>query len=278
MRSLINPNLQGLEIGPSFSPICPKSAGYNVDTIDHLSQSDLRKKYADHGVDLDAIEPVDFVWTGDRTYSQLTGKTYDWVIASHVIEHTPDIVSFLQNCEQALNPQGVLALAVPDKRYCFDHLRQPTSLASVLDAYEQKRTTHGVGTAADYFLNVVKLKTGAWASSNDLEFVHTDKDVRNAISAVRSGAFLDVHSWCFTPSSFRLMIEDLYLLGLTQLRETKFYNTVGNEFMIALSRDGKGPLTSRLALCLAARSEVKFSIKERIFHLLRRNLARLERL
>jgi hypothetical protein len=44
IRSFIDTKRLGLEIGPSFAPICPKSAGYKVETIDHLSQDDLRKK------------------------------------------------------------------------------------------------------------------------------------------------------------------------------------------------------------------------------------------
>ena len=87
----------GLEIGPSHNPIAPKKKGYKVHILDHLSTNDLRIKYQDHGLNLDNIEEVDFIWSGQPLH-EIIGKKhcYDWIIASHVIEHLPDLISFLQ--------------------------------------------------------------------------------------------------------------------------------------------------------------------------------------
>jgi 2-polyprenyl-3-methyl-5-hydroxy-6-metoxy-1,4-benzoquinol methylase len=258
IKSFIDTNRLGLEIGPSHAPICPKADGYKVEIIDHMNQGDLRKKYEAHGVDLSAIEPVDYVWHGE-SYRELTGRTheYGWAIASHVIEHTPDMIRFLQGCDEVLAPDGVLSLAVPDKRFCFDHLRPKSSLAAVIDAYEARRNIHSPGTAADYFLNVCAATSGDWPDSTaeTLKFIHTIDDAISAMEASRSGAFLDLHSWCFTPSSFRLVVYDLYDLGLIKLREAGFFETKGNEFFIALSRNGKGPSLSRLELASLSRRE-----------------------
>ena len=83
----------GLEIGPSHNPIASKKNGFNVHILDHASATELRNKYQGHGVNLDNIEEVDFVWHGEALQG-LIGKTgcYDWIIASHVIEHVPDLV------------------------------------------------------------------------------------------------------------------------------------------------------------------------------------------
>ncbi len=35
---------KGLEIGPSFNPICPKRKGYDIEIMDHLDADGLRKK------------------------------------------------------------------------------------------------------------------------------------------------------------------------------------------------------------------------------------------
>lgn len=234
IRSFIDPRRLGLEIGPSFAPICPKSAGYKVETIDRLSQDDLRKKYASHGVNIDAIEPVDYVWTG-QSYRELTGKKFGWIIASHVIEHTPDLIGFLNSCDEVLEPDGVLSLAIPDKRYCFDYLREQSSLASVIDA--RGRTVHSPGSVADFFLKVCALKSGGWdgATTETLRYIHKPERAIFAMNSARR--LLDIHAWCFTPSSFRAMITDLRRLGLIKLKEVCFHETEGNEFFVTLSRE-----------------------------------------
>ncbi len=158
--SAIDKRLPGLEIGPSHRPVAPKKSGFNVKILDHLDTAGLRDKYRSHGVDVEAIEEVDYVWSGESLSTLVDDRKFDWIIASHVIEHTPDLIGFLNECEKILSDTGVLSLAVPDKRYCFDHFRETTSLSRVVDANFLKLTNHTPGTAADYYLNVCKKRGG----------------------------------------------------------------------------------------------------------------------
>src|SRR5205823_4083797 len=117
-------------------------------------------------------------------YRELTGRhqEYGWVIGSHVIERMPDMIRFLQECDEVLAHTGTLSLAVSDKRYCFDHLRPKSTLSSIIDAHEQRRTTHSPGSAAEYFLNVCTLQAGVdWdvATSFDTSFIHTLEEAKN---------------------------------------------------------------------------------------------------
>ncbi len=58
----IDKNGLGIEIGPSHNPLAPKSAGYRVHIIDHMSREQMINKYAQHGVNLNRIEEVEFIW------------------------------------------------------------------------------------------------------------------------------------------------------------------------------------------------------------------------
>lgn len=249
----INKSGKGVEIGPSHRPIAPKCQGYDVHIIDHMGKEELVNKYQHHGVDLKSIEAVDFVWQGE-SYLDLTNnpKFYDWVIASHVIEHSPDLIGFICSCDEILKDDGVLSLVIPDKRYCFDHFRPITGLAKVIDSHHQGNKIHTAGTVAEYFLNVVALnKAIAWQSktTGEYSFVHSLQDALKGIETVQNtAAYIDVHSWCFTPTSFRLLIHDLFSLGLISLQEVGFFPTEGCEFFISLGRNGKGVQTSRLDL------------------------------
>lgn len=249
----------GLELGPSHRPLAPKAAAYNVKILDHLDRAGLIAKYTPHGVNVAAIEEVDYVWKGEP-YRELVGPdvTFDWIIACHLIEHTPDLVGFLRNCESVLAPDGVLALAVPDKRYCFDRFRQKTSLGAIIDAHRAGRTAHTEGAAADYFMNVVKRGDSiAWEADapGDYRCVHTREHALVAMKQISEGAYLDLHAWVFTPSSFRLIIEDLRALGLIGLGEVAFASTRGHEFYAVLGRGGAGPDIPRLELMMRADAE-----------------------
>jgi len=227
----------GLEIGPSHRPVAAKRDGFNVRILDHLDAASLRDKYASHGVDTAAIEEVDYVWNGQPLDELVAGGRFAWIIASHVIEHVPDLVGFLNACERILAPGGVLALAVPDKRYCFDCERENSSIGRVIDVAYAQSTNHSPGTAAEYFLKV-RRKGGqiAWDERHTgaLEPVHGLQDALHAMAKVREGHYLDLHAWVFTPDSFRQIIRDLHDLRLIELQEKYFHTTRGCEFFVTL--------------------------------------------
>ncbi|EKD97304.1 MAG: methyltransferase type 11, partial [uncultured bacterium] len=189
----------GLEIGPSHNPIAPKKKGFNVHILDHASAAELRNKYHGHGINLDNIEEVDFVWHGEPL-QELIGKTgcYDWIIASHVIEHVPDFISYLQQCEALLKPDGILSLVIPDKRYCFDYFSSSSATGNVLDAYAEKRVRPSHGQVFDHFANASKRKGNiAWSSderggADQLAHTFTDAQVHWARS-VSTTDYIDVH-------------------------------------------------------------------------------------
>jgi SAM-dependent methyltransferase len=230
--------------------------------IDHLDRAGLVEKYRGHGVDLDAIEDVDFVWRGE-SYVQLTGraKSYDWVIASHVLEHAPDFIAFLLECDSVLKNGGILSLALPDKRYCFDRYRPLSGFGAVIDAHEQRRKLHSPGTVAEHCLYAVSLNGAvSWCKKSQGHYAphHNLETAREKLAKARAGsAYLDVHAWCFTPSSFRLLIEDLYAFGMIPFCERGFFPTSGCEFFIALSRTGSGPGIERMRLAEMIDLELK---------------------
>jgi 2-polyprenyl-3-methyl-5-hydroxy-6-metoxy-1,4-benzoquinol methylase len=239
--SEIDKNGVGLEIGPSHRPIASKKQGYNVQIVDHLDKNGLIKKYANHNLNIDNIEKVDFIWTG-QPLSQLIEKKsyYDWIIASHVIEHIPDPISFFQECETLLKPDGKISLIIPDKRYCFDCLNSVSSTGELLDAYAEKRITPSPGQVFNHFANAAEReKKGAWEKNyrGEIELIHSlaqTKELWNR--ACKNVEYIDVHCWRFMPTSFALFIEDIRYLGLTGLSIIRDFDTVGCEFYVTLAK------------------------------------------
>lgn len=244
----VNRSARIIEIGPSYNPIAPKAAGWNTTTVDHATRSELVRKYASHPVDVSRIEEVDFVWTGgplaDAVPRHLHGA-FDAFIASHVIEHTTDIVGFLDTAETLLAPGGIVILAIPDKRYCFDYFRPLTTTGEVLSASASRRSRHTHRAVFDHVAYIVMNDgNGAWGQApvGQVEFVHTLDEADRAFSTVSddpSAPYMDTHAWQFTPASFELLLLELARLGKTDWRIQRATPAMGCEFHAWLRRGGK---------------------------------------
>jgi SAM-dependent methyltransferase len=244
---------RGLEIGGSLNPL---ASGPNSRTLDHLDQEGLIAKYSAQGLDTSRIAPVTYVWSGEPL-TELVKEQFDWIVASHVVEHVPDLILFLLECDKLLEPGGVLTLAVPDRRYTFDFYRPRSGLASVIDAHLERRVKPSIGSITELYKMHCGISCGfAWDSSfNETPMFYPDlTSVKLAES--RSGQYVDTHVWVFTPSYFRLLMLDLFELGYIGMKEKAFFRTSGCEFYIQLSRDTKGPSVSRQNLAHAAMEEV----------------------
>jgi hypothetical protein len=248
----------GLEIGPSWRPLLPKAKGYSVRVADHLDQSGLVAKY-DGVRPTDLIEPVDYVLTGPRLIDSI-GERFDWIVGSHVLEHTVCLITFLRDAEALLRPGGVLSLAVPDRRYCFDRFRDRTGLGRVIDVFRASPAVHSEGSVLEYHLSCVSKGGGIhWdaARTGTYRPVHTLEEARERAAMAAAGEYVDVHNWVFTPNHLRLMLVDLHTLGLIRMREVAFHETVGSEFYLALTPDGPGPGLPRETLVRLSALEVQ---------------------
>ncbi len=254
LMSMFNPAGRGLEIGPGFNPLIPKASGLPIETVDHATATELREKWKDDPrVDVSKIEEVDYISHG-ASIAEAVGKRghYDYVFASHVIEHATDLLGFLKDCQALLKPNGILVLAIPDKRRCFDVFRPRSSTGAVLQAHLEGRTRHTPGEVFDYYAHYA-LRDGeiAWAAGHDgeLSFEYDLPRAQEAYNQARiSEAYQDVHAWCFTGSSFRMVVSDLNALGELDLREQAFGEAPGIEFYISLSRQAAGCPYDRLTL------------------------------
>jgi glycosyltransferase involved in cell wall biosynthesis len=244
----LNRSSRIVEIGPSYNPIAPKAHGWKTTTVDHATRAALTEKYRGHpGVDVDRIEEVDCVWISgslaDAVPAHLHG-TFDAFIASHVIEHTTDLVGFLDTAATLLANTGIVILAVPDKRYCFDYFRPLTTTGDVLDAHAARRSRHTRRNLFNHLAYVVKNDgAGAWGQSpvNELEFFHSIEEAAAAFANASDGAespYVDSHAWQFTPASFELLLLELARIGETDWLVDQITPATGCEFFVRLRRGG----------------------------------------
>jgi 2-polyprenyl-3-methyl-5-hydroxy-6-metoxy-1,4-benzoquinol methylase len=254
LRSLIPARGRILEIGAGYRPLFAKRDGYRVETADYTDAAGLRAKYRTAAnVDLARIEEVDHVvGAGGLAATVGARDRYDAIVASHVIEHTPDLLGFLKDCETLLASSGVLLLAVPDKRYCFDVFQPLSSTGAVVQAHLDRRTRPPHGAVLDDRLyNATRDGAIGWSAKagGALAFVlDLMQALAHAAAEREADSYIDVHVWKFVPSSFRLILHDLHALGEIALREDRFFDNHGAEFYTTLSPTGGGCPIDRLTL------------------------------
>jgi Methyltransferase domain len=235
-------NQLGVEIGALVSPIVTRSVGA-IRYIDHATTEDLRLKYApDPHVDVSKIVDVDYVW-GEKSLGELTRSEapFDYVLASHVIEHVPDLVGWLSEIRSILKPGGILSLAIPDKRQCFDYQRETTRLFDVIGAYLNQSRRPTAGQIFDHVSGAVTTAQGEWIWSGMLPETTEFKTINSLLTAwditqkaVASDQYFDTHCWVLTPAVFLGLLADLAELGLLKFELAQFYETDGCEFFVSL--------------------------------------------
>ncbi len=94
--------------------------------------------------------------------------TVDFVFASHVIEHAPDMIGWLRQIGQVLGDGGQLYLAIPDKRLCFDVNRDLTTMADLVDAHLRGLSAPGFRQIYDFHSRIIEVDAAAlWAGTAD---------------------------------------------------------------------------------------------------------------
>jgi len=244
---------QGLELGPLSSPLVSKQKA-TVFYVDHLSTEGLRKHYEGHGFE-DEIVPVDYVIRDDSLSRTLAGKQFDYVIASHVIEHIPDMVGWLADVGKVLKEGGIFSLVIPDKRYTFDIMRNESRPADVIGAYLDKQTKVSSAVVYDNFSAIRKdivpyeVCSHPYADYGKKPTQYSlEKAYELCLQNLKPGEYVDTHCHVFTPHSFFTVLRGLIEHDLFGYEVIYFKDTPPNqlEFYVSLRKVSKNTRAARL--------------------------------
>ena len=188
--------------------------------VDYADAAVLRETTKRDDVDPADIIDVDIVWGQGRSLAEAIGEKADYAVASHVIEHVPDLVGWLLEIRDTLKEGAVFGLAIPDRRVTFDSYRNDSVIAEVLEAYIQacrRPSARQIIEAAAFSRDNV-----AWP---DWRPNGKDSLPPSALSRLPrvfewveqsvapSSDYVDAHCWVFTPESFLALADALFAIA-----------------------------------------------------------------
>jgi SAM-dependent methyltransferase len=237
---LIPAGLPLLEIGPFANPLV---RGPKVRYFDVLSSEQLRSRAANLGLDPAHCPQIDFVSAvGDL---DVVDERFDVVVSSHSVEHQPDLVHHMRSVTRVLNPGGLYFLAIPDKRYCFDHFLAQSSIAEIISAHLRGIRVHDAHSVIEHrALTTHNDPLRHWRGDHGSPAFERDLHVlRAAVEQFlgSDGNYVDVHAWQFVPASFASTVRALFEMRLSALRLLRVYPTSpgSNEFYAVMSNSGQ---------------------------------------
>ncbi len=227
----------GLEMGPLDKPLVPRAPGRPIYYADYAPREKLQAQSATNPhVNIDAIPDIDFI---TAPLPDSLPIRPDYIIASHVVEHVPNLIGWVNTLTSWLSDDGRLILAAPDKRYTFDVLRPLSTLGEVLEAYREKRERPSYAQVFDGFSMAAKYEPAeGWANAEPSgERYYTQTQALSL--AERSGAeYIDCHCWVFTAESFGDLVRGAALAGALRACVDWIEPPAAgsNEFHVALRR------------------------------------------
>jgi len=206
---------EGIEIGALHLPF-PVPPQARVRYLDRFTTPQLREEYPEL-----ADEPfaeVDIVDDGE-TLRSIPDGSQDFVIASHVLEHTQDPISALRRHLEVLRPGGVVLLALADRRKGIGELREPTTLEHLLT----DQADGGAGSRAQHYRD--------WSRLVDLPLGHVAPEDVEAHAAQLERSQHSIHFHCWTMPELLAQLPSFRLPGTLAAARQNLH-----EFLLVLRR------------------------------------------
>jgi SAM-dependent methyltransferase len=234
-----------LEIGGGYNPVFTKDRYPNVYHLDHCDTAALQAKYRNDPLVANLvhrIQPVNFVANGLPIEKVVPHDLrFDFVFSSHALEHQVDLIGHFDSLQAVLKLDGQALMVIPDYRRCFDALRFPTLSSDAIAVYRRGRAVHSGRQIMDSMSRRVDLNPGRKLRAPDLSVARFNSSLRQSYRAMLASEqtdapYEDVHAWVFSPESFELLLLELFMLELTEMRVTFISRPYGPQFFVRLER------------------------------------------
>lgn len=249
----LNMNGTGLEVAPYFNPAIDADK-YDVRYTDYIGTEEILRKAADNpGAAGKKIPEINFVWEPGKSLKDCVNEDilFDYALASHVIEHVPNTIGWLNHILETMKVGGILALAVPDRRSTMDYYRRETTLAELVGNWIQNPAiptpTQVVDFLAQSFYddrneaNGFKMLDVKNTPFEKIDRHYSDDDaLMFAAMTYNQNHYLDVHCTVWTPDTFVEVFERVVGMKLMNVKlSTPIAAPERDEFIIHMEKLGE---------------------------------------
>jgi SAM-dependent methyltransferase len=201
-----------------------------IEYCDYETKEQSQKKFLHNEKLFNNVQKPDYIVTSDN-YASFLDKKFDVCIANHVIEHTNNVILWLQSISEILSHDGYLFLAIPDKKYTFDKYRQTTQLSHIIADY------YNGASVVEHIIEIALLY--------DQEFIGKEINIAKNLSTeildqeAKKSAWIGLHRHVFDLYTFQhQIIIPLLYAGFCDFRVIfcSEENQPGNEFHCILQK------------------------------------------
>ena len=101
--------------------------------------------------------------------TEIKDKTYDFLFASHCLEHIANPLKAVEEWLRILKNKGFIIITVPEKSYCFDHKREYSKFDILLTQYQKNVNEDDLSTLEE-ILELHDLSRDPGAPQDPLKF------------------------------------------------------------------------------------------------------------
>ncbi len=221
----------GLEVAPYFNPAIDAEK-YDVRYTDYISTEEILAKANENpGAKGKKIPEINFVWVPGKSLKECVNENieFDYALASHVIEHVPNTIGWLNHILETMRVGAKLALAVPDRRRTMDYYRRETTLGELVGNWIANPANPTPTQVIDFLSqsfydnrteeNGFKMLDVENIPFEEIDRHYTDEDALTfAAFTHNQNHYLDVHCTVWTPESFVEVFNRVVGMGLLNVK------------------------------------------------------------
>jgi SAM-dependent methyltransferase len=194
---------EGIEIGAMHFPL-KVARDVRVRYVDYLTREENLRRFPH--LDARRLVTPDHIEDGFKL-AGIPRASQDFVIANHVLEHSPDPIGTLETWWHVIRPGGVLYLTVPLAAHCFDRGRSITELQHMVEdrsaaADESALATRNLEHYEEWV--TISLRNIAADEGTDWSYATPDEAKRHVQQLMSERA--EIHFHTFTEASFGTLV------------------------------------------------------------------------